>query len=170
MVTLAFNLNKAFPWTRMRWQWWCWSRAFVGYVVASPDAWGSAERMPKPWEPEDCSPVVVEARRQASVARVFFSAIGFPLHAALASRRQTRSRGSVCFSGDAFALCKGCSWSRPGAAPVSVLWEPAGAVPVALTLLTCPFSVPHLVSSPSCCFYGTHLPGCLRPLSMLWAN
>lgn len=53
---------------------------------------------------------------------------------------------------------------------VLALGEPAGIVPLAFALLTRPFSVLRLVFSPSRCFYGTHLPGYLRPLSMLWAN
>lgn len=53
---------------------------------------------------------------------------------------------------------------------VLTLGEPAGIVPLAFILLTRPFSVLRLVFGPSHCFYGSHLPGCLCPLSKSRTN
>lgn len=122
---------------------------------------------PNPWEPKNRAPVVVGNKEAGFDGSDFFLSHGFP--SPCSSGQQERDkvsglcvlfRGCVCTLQRMFLKPPRCGTS------ISAL-RTCRSCSVALTLLTCPFSVPHLVSSPSCCFYGTHLPGCLRPLSML---
>lgn len=75
-------------------------------------------------------------------------------------------RGCICILQRTFLKLSRCGNRQY----IPTLGEPAGIIPLAFTLLTHPFSVLCLTFSPSRCCYGTHLPGGLRPLSMLWAN
>lgn len=70
---------------------------------------------------------------------------------------------STCPSGDVFALCRGCSWSHPGAESGSVSWQES---PFPLLSLRSPTPLPLLVSrlAPLCCFFGTLSPGHSHPL------
>lgn len=82
------------------------------------------------------------------------------------------SRFRMCFRGRVCTLQR--MFLKPSRCKnrwyILTLGEPAGIIPIAFTLLTRLLSVLRLVFSPSRCFYGTHLPGCLCPLSVLWAN
>lgn len=76
---------------------------------------------------------------------------------------------STCSSGDAFALCRGCSWSHPGAASGSVSWH--SEIPqessFPLLLLHSPTPFPLLVSrlAPLVAFLE---PSC-QAVHTLWA-
>lgn len=72
-------------------------------------------------------------------------------------------RGCVCTLQKMFLKSSRCGNRQY----IPTFGEPAGIVPLAFTLLTCPFSVLHFAFRPSRCIYGTPLPG---PLSTLWAN